>query len=305
MRRSSMHRRRRLAAWTAGVTLPAALLAGCEPEPTDGVFPDRDVAQADANGGSDGTGGGDTVTAGGFSGQWAMVAEWSTCVKVVDELETRAWRLLLVDIEHANNRMSEKRTLCDLRLTPILGLPTVVPQPVIDAHPVMQVESVVLGGQGVGAAYAGGSEVQRFGIEFPTDPLGEPMPTKLDIDDPRLVDVEEDGQPGATFHVGPSCSIHIAQREVSTLSGTLVAEGRFEGGGIHTTEQVVFSSTKAICGQTFSTRPNDVQNRFAMVRAGAFDDDGDGKVTCAELRAHGDEVLVALPADDARCQATK
>lgn len=289
---------RRLLQNVAGASLAATLLAGCAPDPTDGVFPDRDVSTGTT--GNDG-GATDVATGGGLSGQWAMVAEWSTCVKVVDEIETRAWRLLLVDAKHEGNRLAETRTLCELRLTPILGLATVVPQLVIDAHPQMQVDSVVLGGSDVGATYDGGFEIQRFGIEFPLDPLAEPMPAKADTDDPRLVDVEADGKPGATFTVGPSCAIHIAQREVSTLSGKLVAEGRFEGGGIHTTEQVVFSSTKAICGQTFSTRPNDVHNRFVMVRAEGYDDDKDGKVTCAELRAHGDAIVAALPADDARC----
>ena len=67
------------------------LSAGCAPEPTEGKFDDRDVQLPDASGGG---GGGDASVASGLSGQWAMVAEWSTCVKVVDELETRAWRLL-------------------------------------------------------------------------------------------------------------------------------------------------------------------------------------------------------------------
>lgn len=303
MRRQNPWTTTRIRRWIGSAMTAVAALAGpigCAPEPTEGQFPDLDVVAPGNK--QDGGGSSDAIpAASGFTGQWAMIAEWSTCVKVVDELETRAWRLLLVDVEHSDNRFSEKRQLCDLRLSPILGLATVVPKVVLDAHPVMQVESVILGGEDVGAVYVGGHEIQFFGIEFPTDPLGEPMPTKADTADPRLVDTEQDGQPGATFTVGPSCAIHIAQREVSALSGKLVAEGRFEGGGVHTTEQTVFSSTKAICGQTFSTRPNDAHNRFLMVRAEAFDDDKNGTVTCEELRAHGDAILPALAADDSRC----
>jgi hypothetical protein len=299
LRRSTAARAR--VAQVAAATLAGFVaLGGCEPAATDGVFADRDAAgaQSDVAGGDSITA--DGVAAGGLTGQWMQIVEWSTCVKVGSELETRAWRLLKVDAVHSNNRLSETRRLCQLRLSPILGLATVVPQPVIDAHPIMQVESIVIGGEAEGAVYQSGPEVQRFGIEF-LDALAEPMPTKDTPDDPRLVDVDNDGKPGATFHVGPSCSIHIAQREVSALRGALVAGGGIEGSGVHTTEQVVFSSTKAICGQAFSTRPNDAHNRFVMVRAEPFDDDGDGVVSCAELGAHAESVLAMTKADDARC----
>ena len=276
-----------------------ASTSGCSPAATDGVFPDQDVALAATNDGGTADG---AAAASGLTGQWAMVAEWSTCVTVIDEIETRAWRLLKVDTVHAANGLHEIRTLCELRLTPILGLATIVPQPLIDAHPQMKVESFVLGGDEVGAVYQGGPEVQRFGINL-TSPLTEAMPTKEQTDDPRLEDSENDGKPGATFTVGPSCAIHIAQREVSGLQGTIVAKGRIEGGGIHQTEQVVFGSTKAICGQSFSTRANDGHNRFVMIRAEGFDDDGDGNVTCAELRAHGDEIAPQSKANDASCVA--
>lgn len=278
-------------------TCVGAGVTGCAPAVTDGVFADQDIA-VPATG--DATTSDISTAASGLSGQWAMVAEWSTCVKVIDEIETRAWRLLLIDAVHSANGLRETRTLCELRLSPILGLATIVPQPLIDAHPKMEVESFVLGGDAVGAVYQGGPEVQRFGINF-TSPLTEPMPTKEQTDDPRLEDTENDGKPGATFTVGPSCAIHIAQREVSGLQGTIVAKGRIEGGGVHQTEQVVFGSTKAICGQAFSTRANDAHNRFVMVRAEAFDDDKDGKVTCAELRAHGEEIAPQPKANDASC----
>lgn len=288
-------------AWRGAALATAAWLsagaAGCAPAATDGTFADQDVAAAT---GEDAAASDVTTAASGLSGQWAMVAEWSTCVKVIDEIETRAWRLLKVDAVHSANGLLETRTLCELRLSPILGLATVVPQPLIDAHPQMKVESFVLGGDAIGAVYQGGPEVQRFGINF-TSPLTEPMPTKEQTDDPRLEDTENDGKPGATFTVGPSCAIHIAQREVSGLQGTIVAKGRIEGGGIHQTEQVVFGSTKAICGQAFSTRANDAHNRFVMVRAEAFDDDGNGDVTCAELRAHGEEIAAQSKANDASC----
>ena len=302
---ASNDRRPPCAAWFglgAALLGGALLLGGCTPDASGGLFIDRDVAGAahvDVAGGQPL----DANGSGGLSGQWAMVAEWSTCVTVGSEFETRAWRLLKVKAEHTQNRFRETRTLCQLRLSPILGLATVVPQPLIDGHPVMVVDSLMLGGEAAGAVYLGGFEVQRFGIEL-VDLLGETMPAKSATDDPRIIDAENDGKPGATFHVGSSCDVHVAQREVSALSGVLGADGRIEGGGVHTIEQVVFSSSKAICGQPFSTRPNDAHNRLVMVRSEAFDDDGDGDVSCAGLGAHGDAIWKMSEADDTRC-ATK
>ncbi len=296
------------AAWRKGRALaPLALatfLAACEPEPTGGVFPDLDSqVGGGSDGKADGAGGGGDGGAGSstLSGTWAQITEWSTCVKVADEIETRAWRLLRVELKQEGGKLHEKRTLCELRLTPIFGLMTVVPQPLIDAHPLMTVESVLVG-QGEGAPYLGGPEIQQFGIAF-KDIYGDPMPAKADVDDPRLVDSENDGKPGATFHVGPSCSIHIAQRESATLHGSVQADGSFRGGGVHLTEQTVFSSTKAICGSQFSTRANDGANSFVMVRAEAFDADKNGEVSCAELRAVGESIAKPMAADDKRCLA--
>ncbi len=291
------------AAWRSGRALAAAtLVAACEPEPTGGVFPDLDSSSVDVSGvlpDAKGDGGDSGAGAGQMSGTWAQITEWSTCVKVADEIETRAWRLLRVQMTLQGGKLLEKRTLCELRLTPIFGLVTVVPQPLVDAHPLMSVESVLVG-QGVGARYLGGPEIQQFGIAF-NDIYGDAMPAKADVDDPRLVDAENDGKPGATFHVGPSCSIHIAQRESATLHGALETDGSIRGSGVHLTEQTVFSSTKAICGSQFSTRANDAANSFVMVRAEGFDADQDGEVSCAELRAVGESIAKPMAADDKRC----
>jgi hypothetical protein len=278
--------------------------AGCDPDVGEGRFPDRVLTQPDATVGDADAGGPDGGAVGPLSGAWIQVVEWSTCVKIVDEIETRAYRVLAVQVSQQGARLRERRRLCELRLTPILGMATVVPQPLIDAHPELLVDSMLLSAAPRAPAgellYHSGPEVQRFGIEF-TDPLSEPMPTAAEPDDPRLVDAEQDGKPGATFHVGSQCSIHVAQREISVLRGRVVGPGRIEGGGVHHNEQAVFGSTKAICGQTFSTRSNQAAHRFALQRAEGFDDDGDGALSCAELRAHAAEVLAPLPADDARC----
>ena len=151
-------------------------------------------------------------------------------------------------------------------------------------------------------AYAGGIEAQLMGLSM-SNPVYDEMPTKDQPSDPRLTDPEADGHPGATFVVGAGCELYVAQREVSTLAGRLVSVDRFEGTGVHATEQVVFGSSKAVCGQTFKTFSNTPHHRFVLQRmnVAAWDDDKSGAVDCTELIAHQTELVTWATPDDSRC----
>lgn len=279
-----------------------AALPGCEPAPTDSTFPDQVFdAGATADGGGESS---DGATTGGdpFVGTWGLATDWSTCVTVGSRIETRSRKILRVEVTRKGNRLLEQRQLCQIQLTPIFGLKTVVPQVVVDAMGTWQVESRLLGEGGEEIAYAGGLEGQLMGLQM-ANPIYDVMPLKTEPSDPRLIDPENDGNPGATFNVGPSCKLYVAQRETSNLTGRVVGPGRIEGGGAHATEQVVFGSSAAICGQTFATFSNTPHHKFLMLKAAGkgWDDDKDGTVSCAEIVKHHTEWMTWAEPDDKRC----
>jgi len=276
--------------------------SGCEPAPTDSPFPAQ-IRDGGAISGDAATTDGTAITgADPYSGAWALATDWSVCVTIGDRIETRSRKLLLVNLVRKGNRLLETRTLCQLQLTPIFSLKTVVPEPVLQAVGELAVESRLLGEGSDELAYAGGIEAQLMGVKM-INPIYDKMPAKNEPSDPRLTDPESDGKPGATFVVGSGCKLYVAQREVSTLAGRLVSPGRFEGTGVHATEQVIFGSSTAVCGQTFKTLSNTAHHRFVLQRmkVTAWDDDKNGEVDCKELIAHQTDLLTWATPDDTRC----
>ncbi len=289
--------------WLLTSLMLAMLGAGCEPDPSASAFGDQ-ITDAGSGGGDgavalDGAASGTTP----YTGAWALATDWSVCVTIGDQrIETRSRKLLLVTMTRKGNRILERRQVCQLQLTPIFSLKTVVPDVVLQAVPVLEVESRVLGEGSEEVAYAGGIEAQLMGLSM-GNPVYDEMPTKDQPSDPRLTDPEADGHPGATFVVGAGCELYVAQREVSSLAGRLVSVDRFEGTGVHATEQVVFGSSKPFCGQTFKTFSNTPHHRFVLQRmnVAAWDDDKSGAVDCTELMAHQTELVTWATPDDSRC----
>ncbi|MCO4762222.1 MAG: hypothetical protein KC502_12000 [Myxococcales bacterium] len=308
MKQPHLHQQRSRVAGLALIALlfgVLALFSACEPAPTDGVFPDR---QTDAAGSGDALAAADGVTPTDdpFVGTWAMATDWSVCVTVGSRIETRSRKLLVVNMTRKGHRLFEERTVCQLGLTPIFGLKTVVPKAVLDSVGPLQVESRVVGEGSVEVAYSSAPEAQLMGVKM-VNPVYDPMPAKGDAADPRLTDPENDGKPGATFEVGGGCKLYVAQREVSSLMGRVVSPGRIEGGGVHATEQVVFGSSTAICGQPFATFSNTPHHRFVLQRLakGQWDDNNNGQLDCAELVAHQGEFVTWRDPDNSRCPVEK
>lgn len=280
----------------------ASLLLGCEPEPTASTFSDQvndaGSVSADVISTLDGAQSGGAP----YTGAWAMATDWSVCVTIGSRIETRSRKLLLVTMTRKGNRLIEERKVCQLKLTPIFGLKTEVPDVVLQSMPLLDVESRLLGEGSDEVAYSGGIEAQVIGVKM-VNPVYDAMPSKDQPSDPRLTDPEGDGHPGASFVVGGGCYLYVAQREVSRLAGRLVSQDRFEGTGVHATEQVVFGASKAVCGQTYKTFSNTPHHHFVLqrVNTAAWDDDKDGDVTCAELVAHQADLITWAKPDDTRC----
>jgi len=126
----------------------------------------------------------------------------------------------------------------------------------------------------------------------------EALPVKPD--DPRVIDEDNDGNPGITIRVSGlslSGSLYAVQRQTTTIQAIVVARDRLEGALTFTSEQVVLGSDSPTIAGLYSqstTTPDFItcNSGFAMVRVGdaaGVDGgamDGGGAINCAWVRAN-------------------
>lgn len=275
-----------------------------EPLPTefDAVYRDGDsgALPSDASATNSDTASG--TASGTATGTWAMATDWSTCVHIGESrFELRSYKLLHVEVQQVGYVWKETRKVCSVVNTALLGQVTVFPPAVIQSLATQQIMSTVTG-VGEGQFYSGGLDIQLLGVKL-TEPATEAMPSSPG--DPRVVDSDGDGKPGATLLVGQLCQIYAANRALSQVHGQWVKPGRIEGGAIHDTTQVALASTSSFCESAFPTLPNHPHHAFVLQRVDGeglnLDSDGDGAVSCAEIIAQQTQVITWRQADAARC----
>lgn len=297
---------RRAPANACALAVWAALGASCSDlEPAPGEFDaiDRDSA-ASLPGDASATDslGGDAIAAGSATGTWAMATDWSTCVYIGEvRFELRTYKLLRVEVEQVGTVWREKRSVCSVINTPLLGQTTVFSQAIINSYATQQLLSSATG-TATGSTYYGALDLQLFGAKL-SQPVTEAMPTSTA--DPRVVDSDGDGHPGGTLKVGAICELYAANRAISQVSGQFVSPTRIEGGALHDTTQVAFASSSGFCAQSFVTVPNQPHNAFVLARVDSaglgLDSDGDGQVSCGEIAAGQAKIATWRPADAERC----
>ncbi len=279
-----------------------ALAVGCgeiapEPGEFDAVYRD---GSSDLPG--DATASGGDASGESATGTWAMATDWSTCVHIGEaRFELRTYKLVRVEVEEVGPVWRERRTVCSVVNTALLGQITVFSPAVIQSY----VEQTVLStfsGHGKGQIYNGGLDIQLLGVKL-TEPATDAMPSGPG--DPRVVDSDGDGKPGGTLLVGQLCQVYAANRALSQVHGQWVGPQRIEGGAVHVTNQVALASSSSFCETAFPTLPNQPHNVFALQRVdGAglnLDSNGDGNVTCAEIIAQQTQLITWRPADATRC----
>lgn len=278
------------------------LLTGCEPTLTPAPYPVQAVSSGDVAGGD---ASGDVPVGpapGSMTGTWVLAADFSTCVDVADQVETRARTLTRVEIVQNGQRLHEKREVCSIFSTEVFGLPTTAPQATLAALGIIQVESTVFG-EGPDQGYASGVDAQLFGVKF-LDPLTEPMPTS--VADPRVIDGDLDGHPGATFRLGNACDLYLVQRALSTVTAVRGKDGTFTGGGVRSNEQLNLGGSSGLCQAGAVTKVNNNSSHARLVRIDGgglkLDTNGDGTTSCAEIIAGQAQVVTWIAPDDVRCQ---
>lgn len=282
----------------------ALVLAACQPEVTNGTFPTQtppDAGTDTSSGTQLGEGGG----TGNMQGTWLLVHEQSNCVTFVGNVqEALSVSLEIVHFEQEGLRLREERETCAINLYPIFGLDNSFPNEVAQTINPLLVEDSFVSGSGFGTGYASGVVHQIYGFAT-EDPIADPMPSGPS--DPRLVDHDEDGDPGVTLIVGGTCRMYVAQRALIRYLGTVVAPNQIRGRSITGIQQVVLGSSNLICRAERGITPNDPFSRFELSRidgqGGAvnFDTNGDGRVTCDEVLPRQAELWTYRDPDPGNC----
>lgn len=240
--------------------------------------------------------------AGTMTGTWMLLHEASTCV-LVDEQVT--WATYIVEIEQNGRALTERRTQCEVSLSPVFGLAVTVPDRVLPTIEFVDVDLGIVSSLGESGTYSSSTEVSLWGLEL-DDPLNDPVPDEPD--DPAVIDADEDGNPGLTFEVvGSDCERYITQRSIIRYSGSFTAPNQIDGKSTNVTDANVVGSSQALCGVSPRLTSNDPLSRFRMVRVdGAgesinLDADDNGDISCDEVLPFAESLIERRDADPANC----
>jgi hypothetical protein len=282
---------------------------GCMPEriEVEGFLDVGEVGRPDMGGGVEmGAGekmGGVRPTGGGLSGVWLMVHSQSSCVLGAEQVATTDY---LVRIEQQGSSLLERREVCAIALSPVLGTFVKVPAATRQSIQFIDLDRGFVTSTRVGGGYTSSTELSLWGVELDV-PLTERLPTRAD--DERVVDADGDGHPGVSFDVGDGeCLRYSTQRQIIRYHGRLTSASQIDGGSVGMTEATVLGATATLCRLAPTIEPNDEHSVFRMVRvdgvAGSVNADvnGDGEVSCEEVAGMAAGVLPQRAPESDRCR---
>ncbi|MEE2789845.1 MAG: hypothetical protein VX589_21065, partial [Myxococcota bacterium] len=177
-----------------------------------------------------------------------------------------------------------------------LDLRTVVPRPLTDGLPTRDVSGFLVD-RSPGSAYVTEAFSDLWGVSVLAN--SESLPDSSD--DERVVDQDEDGQPGVTLKVTNDsgdeiCEVYVVQRTIFQLEGTVVSRRRVSGEVRSTSSKTVLASSAALCASG-DIAPSFAPSRFFLVRIDGreegidLDEDMSGRVDCDEVRSGLREAL--------------
>jgi hypothetical protein len=233
---------------------------------------------------------------GDMTGRWVQVQERAAMVEMLPsspgERLTRTW--FVVDVTQVDGVLEATYVACAVDVeSPEGGTSTTIPAALI-ASLGPSTRPAVLSRDGGGWRFAQSDHVELRGVRDLTDPANDELP--LDPQDARIFDQDGDAQPGVTVFVdgsGINLEVYVAQRIVTALDGTVVADGCFEG-------TVAWSEDQAILGgvgdpgqegilDALLKRPDIAPtaegNRFRMTRVGGDLAAGDAADACDAMLA--------------------
>lgn len=242
----------------------------------DGVPADVSVPETVAGCGGDAS----APFSGDMTGRWVQVQERAALVEMLPGGDasarvTRTW--FVVDVAQEEDAVTATYVACAVDVESEGGTATTIPQRLIDSIPASD-RPAVLSDDG-GWRFTQQDHVELRGVRDVADPAGDELPT--DALDPRIYDQDQDDNPGVTVFVDVSAitlDVYVAQRIVTALEGTVVADGCFEGTVAWSEDQAILGGVDDQ-GQTGGIldallkrpviAPTLQESRFRMTRAGA------------------------------------
>ncbi len=209
-----------------------------------------------------------------MSGTWVVRAEGSQVVNAatIGALQTRSIFYILVSIGQTGTIVLAQGSYCDRAEVDDTKSPVKVVIPDAWAHtetPVVRTGSFLPGSDGIGVlSFPSWPEVAGATL---ANPGTDPLPT--DPSDPRVVDSDNDGNPGITVSLTGlfTANLYSVQRQITSFLGIPVAADRVEGTLTFESDQTVLGSTNptvtALYAQSLSgPDPVVCDSTFAMVR---------------------------------------
>lgn len=282
------------------------ILACSPPDPPPGNFPDliADAVSEDTAASEDISGTGEPLKPDGI---WLLWTETVSCITVLGvEVEGIAHSLEIVKLtDEGHGILKHEIKTCAILQSPIVGLITIIPDKLIESLPAAYFLAILDGGN-TGDKYATQINSELWGVKL-DDPMNEALPEKPD--DPRVFDMDNDGNPGVTLMLGDNlCSMYAVQRDITQWKGEVASGVEIKGGGISASEQKILKATSGFCASPYEVRFLDDLHRFALRRidgkhgAVNLDYDGGGDITCAEAVEYGVAPFSPRVPDDDNCK---
>jgi hypothetical protein len=265
----------------------AFLAVGCGSNSTGGTPPGQGSGGNGGQGGAGGAWPGAAVCAGGqatspiadVSGKWAYLEIQSSIVRAPaypQPFSNLVISLMLLAQTQSGTQVTGQATFCD-RYTFCPDAPTALPDSFVPHMPVLSYQ----GSYGADGSFAFGPTymVQGATLADPTDSTS--LPTT--IDDPRVSDQDQDGNPGVTIVlIRPVAGkMYVVQWSWIKPHGASVAPDRIRGLLDYDSKQNVLESDPALIKQMSPTTSVDTEpchSTFQMLRVPADAD-------CATLKA--------------------
>ena len=222
-----------------------------------------------------------------LSGTWARAQVTTALVDIplVGELASRTLAVTLLRVEQKGVEVTLEEEVCRLTTkAPTSLVSTQYPEAFIRAVSGNRRRGR-LEWDGATFRYREPKQAYWRGMRPDVD-VTEPLPTEPD--DPRIRDLDNDGQPGLTVKVEGLISgeIFLVQRSWSELNGTIRSNSRIEGQVAWGSEEQILGATRSMLKSKPKKRPDPAQsgNFFRMRRVPA-------SATCEQVMARRRRLL--------------
>jgi len=205
-----------------------------------------------------------------LGGRW-MLVQVTTAVSdipFVGEARASTRAVLLYDLVDDGKRLRGNGTLCslDIDAKPDLLRPY-LPKSFAAAVRPAAIDAA-LERDATGTRFLGARSLLVVGAQLDR-PEADPLPESPS--DPRLEDVDHDGNPGITFEIRGlfDGEVYMAQRRWDRLEGRVVSPERVDGTVYHGLEQTFLGSDLPIVNMIPDMAPDPARSPFRMVRVPA------------------------------------